>query len=133
MEELIILCEMNNINLSAEHIQEKENVEADALSRVSDWADWELNQQIFEVLQSHWGSFGMDLFASSTNKKIPSYFSWKPDPEALGLDAMTQRWEGNVYAYPPYSMILKVLQKLRMEKGCDSLTLIAPCWTGWTW
>ena len=40
--------------------------------------------------------------------------SWKPDPQACAVDALSVSWKDiYFYAFPPFSMILKVLQKIQ--------------------
>ena len=54
------------------------------------------------------------------------FFSPFRDPLAAGTDAFLQCWDGlQAYAFPPWSILLKVLAKLRVSPGLE-LTLIAP-------
>ena len=64
----------------------------------------------------------MDLFASRACHQIPSYLSWKADPQSLGADAFQQNWKhrGLLYAFPPFSIIEKVLLKVKTEGECNS-------------
>ena len=56
----------------------------------------------------------VDLFTNSMDRRLPVYFVPHQDPLALGVDAMLQSWEDlDVYAFPPFAMIRKVLNKLR--------------------
>ena len=53
-------------------------------------------------------------------------FSPFHDPSSIGMDALLQNWDGyQVYAFPPWSMILLVLKKLRSSSGV-LMTLVAP-------
>lgn len=47
------------------------------------------NQKIEERL----GPFSIDLFASRTNHQLPVYCSWKPDPMAFTVDALSITWK----------------------------------------
>ena len=41
----------------------------------------------------------IDLFASRLANQLPSYYSWKPDPNSLGTDALQQKWYPKVYMH----------------------------------
>ena len=77
-------CLEREISIHAKHIPEIYNTVADAESRMQlDLSDWRLKPSIFAVLQQTWGSFDVDLFAARpTNKKLPRFYSFQPDPEA---------------------------------------------------
>ena len=69
----------------------------------------------------------VDLFASNVNHQFDSYYSYKPDAEASGVDAVTANWSSlRFYTFPPFSVILKVLKKIRTEKAEG--ILVVPCW-----
>ena len=79
-----------NITIHAEHLPGKQNVQADWESRhVMDSSNWRLHREIFLKLQESFGPFTVDLFASQTNAQLPVYCSWKPDPAALTVDALS--------------------------------------------
>ena len=60
-------------------------------------------------------------------------FSPFRDPLAAGTDAFLQCWDGlQAYAFPPWSILPKVLAKLRVSPGLE-LTLIAPYWPQRPW
>ena len=43
--------------------------------------------------------------------------AWKPDPHSLAADAMQQEWNQEIlYAFPPFSLIQRVLCKIAKEK-----------------
>ena len=44
----------------------------------------------------------MDLFASRLTAQLPQYVSWRPDPAAFHIDALTLHWKSLMgYAPPP--------------------------------
>ena len=51
--------------------------------------EWALKEKVFALLKHTYGLPGIDLFASSTNAKMPVYISWLPDPNAFAVDAFT--------------------------------------------
>ena len=58
--------------------------------------------------------FDNDLFASRLCHQLPQYIVWYPDPYSQRTDAMTQNWNvGHPYAFPPFSMISRVLLKIK--------------------
>ena len=78
------------------------------------------------------GDVEIDLFASRLNKKCEAYVSWKPDPGAKYIDAFSLSWKDlDFYAFPPFSMILRSVGKIRREKACG--ILIVPLWPTQAW
>jgi len=87
-------CLERRITLRAEHIPGCLNTIADRESRATlDTSDWHLNQNFFQTLMDRLGQCTIDLFASRTNHQLSRFFSYKPDPEAEAIDALTQPWE----------------------------------------
>ena len=69
----------------------------------------------------------MDLFASRLTTQLTQYCSWQPDPGSAFLDAFSIGWsEFNIYAFPPFSLIPRCLQKIQQDKGKG--ILIVPVW-----
>ena len=55
----------------------------------------------------------IDLFASRTNKQLTPFVSYKPDPEAIAVNAFNLSWKPySFYAFPPFCLISRVLQKI---------------------
>ena len=74
----------------------------------------------------------MDLFATRLNAKCDQYISWHPDPGALATDAFSFSWSDCFYyAFSPFSLIPRVLAKVRQDQAC--ILLIAPVWTTQVW
>ena len=122
-----------NIWLSCYHLPGKANLKADLLSRkFNESTEWMLNQNVFHKITSLWGKPGIDLFASRLNKQTTPFVSWRPDPDALFIDAFSFSWHNYFfYAFPPFSLIGRVLQKIRQEKAQG--ILIFPLWTTQAW
>ncbi|CAG7820539.1 unnamed protein product [Allacma fusca] len=122
-------CEFRSIHVFASYIPSKENCEADAASRNTDWeTEWQLNPTIFQqILQKVSTSCRVDLFASMLNAQFDCYVSWKPDPFAWKVDAFTFSWESiKFYAFPPISLIPRVLQKIVNDKAEGLLISTSP-------
>jgi hypothetical protein len=108
-----------------------QNVTADRKSRVfEDETEWILNNKIF----SEFVEFDpeVDLFASRLNTQLSRYVSWKPDPEAEAVDALSLHWADiKFYAFPPFCLIGKCLQKV-VEDEAEGI-LIIPKWPTQAW
>ncbi|KAK3092616.1 hypothetical protein FSP39_005025 [Pinctada imbricata] len=126
-------CLERNIWVSAAHIPGSENVIADKCSRVfNDQTEWMLDIKIFDKISKLWGPFQIDMFASRLNKQMPKYVSWKPDPEAQYVDAFSFCWKQiYFYAFPPFSVISRVVQKIQEEKAEG--VMVVPIWPTQTW
>ena len=74
----------------------------------------------------------IDLFASTLTFQLPKYCSRVQDPQAWAIDAMSFPWSGLcLYAFPPFSLLLRVLQKVAQDEA--DLLLIAPHWPQRPW
>ena len=70
----------------------------------------------------------IDLFASRLSNQLPSYYSWNPDPKSPSTGALQQKWyHKSRYAFPPFPLIHKVLEKVEEEK-VPSLIIATPTW-----
>lgn len=126
-------CEKRNIWLFASYINTKENKEADEESRrFNPDTECELYQGAFERISNAFGSPEIDLFASRANAKCQIYVSWKRDPDAITIDAFTINWNGKFfYAFPPFSLLLKCLQKVTEDSATG--ILVFPFWPSQAW
>ena len=89
---------------------------------------------MFNRIAQKWGMPVIDLFASRDNNQVERFLTWRPDPLAVGTDAMQWNWDKEhlVYAFPHVSMIWKVLQKLKKHRR-TTMILIAPAWITRHW
>ena len=111
--EVWLWCVLHNVWLSITHVPGKVNRSADFQSRnFNDRTEWELNPSVFQGIITIFGEPKIDLFASYLNAKVQQYYSWKPDPGAMHIDAFTVSWHGCLaYCFPPFSLLGKCLQK----------------------
>ena len=80
--------------------------------------EWSMHKVKVALMFEHWPTPHVDLFASEMNHKLPVFFSARPSPTSSGLNALTQNWEHLYgYAFPPFSFILRVLNKLRLQSS----------------
>ena len=123
-----------NITLSVEFLPGRLNTIADEQSRLVENldAEWMIQPSIFNQICNIFGKPDVDLFASRINAQLPRYVSGRPDPHAVAIDAFHMQWHDiQTYAFPPFSVIPHLLQKVR----CDNarLLLIAPIWPTQAW
>ena len=76
-----------------------------------------LQREAFHGLSKLWGPIETDLFASRLNKQVDDSISWKPDPEARAVDAFFIVWDKHFYAFPPFALIDRCLQKITQEEA----------------
>ena len=127
-------CIENNIWISAAHIPGKDNVAADQESRKQNLdAEWKLNVDFLNsALQFLHFVPDIDLFASRINFQFKKYISFKADPEAYAVDAFTFSWSNlNFYAFPPFSVILKTLTKVKRDRAEG--VVVVPDWPTQVW
>ena len=120
--------------VSAAHIPGRLNYEADEASMVfNDQTEWTLQEEIFIAICAKFGMSSIELFASRLNHKVLRYCSWEPDPQATYIDSFMYDWgqENLCYAFPPFSVIHMVIQK--MIQDAAKLILIVPAWYTQLW
>jgi len=110
----------------------KENVKVDKASRVlNDETEWQLDRKIFKRICKVFGKPEID-FASRLNRQVKTYCAWHPDPQAWHIDAFTLNWQtSKFYAFPPFSILPMVLQKLIQDKAQG--ILVVTYWTSQPW
>lgn len=119
-------CEARNIFIFASYIRSQNNVEADSESRrtLAQETEWQLSDTAFGKIVSSFGSPDIDLFASRANRKCHKYISWLGDSECASVDAFKGDWKTYFfYTFPPFPLILRVLQKKLSGIELEALSL----------
>ena len=110
-EQISIICRNKQISLSVQWIPRRENSDADAASRMIDTDSWKVHPSLFCLLDSNWGSFTIDRFASEQNAQLPRFNSRFAAPSSLAIDAFTQNWAGeNNWVVPPPKLVPRVVR-----------------------
>ena len=123
------LCALHKIMLSASYIPGVSNIEADFLSRASSH-EYFLSQSLFDSLIKYWKiNPEIDLFASSSNNKLPKFASLTVDDSASFHNAFSFSWKGFIYLFPPICLLNRVVDKF-IRDDVDMALLITPLWAG---
>ena len=109
-------CIQKGIWLTATHLPGSTNTVADSESRsfVKQDTEWMLNPSSLKFALDILGfQPNIDLFASRLNHQLSQNCSYRPDPEALYIDACSISWScHNFYCFPLFSCILTAIQKI---------------------
>ena len=74
----------------------------------------------------------VDCFASRLNHKLPKYISHYCDPMSSWVDAFSVTWTDNVYLFPPFPLVSRVLAKF-VSDDTDHGLLVCPYWPSQPW
>ena len=110
------------------------NSRADKLSRIqhSDHSYF-LTQECFEdISETLFFPLKIDCFASRNNYKVNNFISRYCDPLSSWVDAFATVWTDNVYLFPPYPIINRVISKFKSDNTGHGL-LICPYWPSQSW
>ena len=126
-------CEDRDLWIFASYIRSKENCAADQESRRLEMeTEFSLAKYAFNKIKYNFDEPNIDLFASRINKKCRKYISWHKDPYSIAVDAFTLSWKKYFfYAFPPFSIILKTLEKIRHERSRG--IVVVPYWPEQSW
>ena len=128
-------AEDHAVQIIPQFVKGSSNVLADCLSRRDQVisTEWTLHQDICSRLWRTWSYPTVDLFATRLNFRLPNFVSPFRDPMAIATDAFLYNWDcQDLYAFPPFPLIRKVLNKLRTAHRA-TLILIAPFWPQREW
>lgn len=126
--EIFSICISKSIYLEMEWIPRSENSLADYYSKIGeDFDDWGLSLSLFDMIQSRFGIFSIDWFASEHNTKVERFFSRYWNTACLGVDAFTVSWafEHGLFV-PPISLVTRVLRKMMIDHAKG--VLVIPLW-----
>ena len=127
-------CIQRHIWISAAHLPGSLNTVADTESRCkNNNLEWMINPDILQhALKQLSFKPEIDLFASRINKQFPVYASYRPDPNAMAIDAFTIQWTDlKLYAFPPFSVIPLVIHKICQDQAQG--IIVIPEWTTQYW
>ena len=124
----------HDIWLSVAHVPGAHNVEADRESRrFHKETEWQLQPSVYQQVVAHFKyTVNIDLMASRTNCKVPQFMSWRPEPNAIAVDAFAADWRSlNFWCFPPFSIILRTIGKIRQDQATE--LLVVPFWPTQPW
>ena len=125
--EIFDFCLKNLIRLEVDWIPHSLNDQADYISKLIVVDDWCLSEVFFETINTEWGPFTIDCFATYYNTKLPCFFSRFWNPGALAVDAFAQDWSAeNALLVPLLTLIPSVLSSLQSCHGTG--VLVFPWW-----
>ena len=127
-------CIQRHIWISAAHLPGSLNTVADTESRCkNNNLEWMINPDILQhALKQLSFKPEIDLFASRINKQFPVYASYRPDPNAMAIDAFTIQWTDlKLHAFPPFSVIPLVIHKICQDQAQG--IIVIPEWTTQYW
>lgn len=97
------VCEAQSMSIEACHLPGTSNVVADKESRaVADAGDWLLDRRVckalFDILKCD-----VDLFSLAWYAQLTAFVSWRPQPNAMAVNAFSLIWADFVgYLFPHF-------------------------------
>ena len=124
---LFQICLQHLISLEVKWLPREANHPADTISKIVDFDDYTINDQVFGELDIKWGPHTVDRFACFYNTKLPRFNSRFYQIGTEGVDAFTQDWGyANNWLFPPTVLLPRAIRHLQ---ACQAeATLIIPFW-----
>ena len=132
--ELWEYCIQRRLVVKASHLSGTLNTRADRLSRMGHRDhSYYLTQYYFDRISERLPfTLTVDCFASRLNFKLPKFISHYCDPLSSWVDAFSVAWTDNVYLFPPFPLVGRVLSKF-VSDGTDHGLLVCPYWPSQPW
>ena len=125
--EIFQKCMLNGITFDVNWIPRDFNNVADGISKIIDYDDYTINDDIFAFLDESWGPNTIDSFACHYNKKLALFNSKFFQPGTTGVSAFSQDWVfANNWLCPPTYLTVRVVNHFKICRA--SGTLIVPLW-----
>jgi ribonuclease HI len=125
--DIFSLCIRNRMSLDIEWVPRDENSIADSFSKLFDFDDWSVSENIFQFFNAKWGPYDIDIFADYNNFKVEKFYSKFWCPNTSGVDAFAFDWSSmNCWLVPPINLVIRTIQHMKLCKCLG--TLIVPRW-----
>ena len=103
---------LKNVWLFPVYVSTKHNLADEPSRKIHSQGEWMLARTIFSKALTFNITPKIDLFASRLNNQLPTYVSYKPDPNAYAVDAFSLDWSKlQFYAFPPFSCVSQCVHK----------------------
>ena len=117
-------CAEHSIRLEVQWIPRTENEKADYISRLIDFDDWQISQDLFLSLEELWVPHTGQCFANYYTAKLPRFFSRFWNPGASGIDFFAQELSSeNCLVVPLVSLVARVIHYLSLQKAMATLVV----------
>ncbi|XP_068750806.1 uncharacterized protein [Montipora capricornis] len=127
--EVIQLSKTFNILVCPVWVPREQNQIADYLSKISDGNDWSAHPNIFQWLDTMWGPFTFDRFATSYSTKCLRFNSCFWNPHCEGVDSYAINWAGeNNSVVPPPNQIIRAWKHYQICRARG--VMVVPLWRG---
>ena len=124
---VFLFTSQHQIQLDLNWIPRDQNSQADCVSRIVDFDDYSVHDEVFFHLDDLWGPHSVDRFACTYNAKLPRFNSRFLQPGTEAVDAFSQDWSSeNNWLVPSTILISRSLTHMRVCKALE--TLILPMW-----
>ena len=101
---------------------------ADSVSKFRDTDDWGISKKGFRILEAVFKlKFSCDVFASSTNAKVPKFYSKVASPGSYGVNAFMMDWTKDIcFVCPPVKEIIDTFRYIQNVPTVG--VLVVPFW-----
>ena len=124
---IFLVTSQRQIRLNISWLPRDQNSQADFLSKIVDFDDYFLHDEVFFNLDNLWGPHSVDRFACSYNAKLPRFNSRFVQDGPRAVDAFTRDWSPeNNWLVPPISLVSRALRHMGDCKAVG--TLVVPLW-----
>ena len=119
--EIFQKCMLNGITIDVNWIPRDFNSVAGEISKIIDYNDYTINDDIFAFSHKSLGPHTVDHFACHYNKKLPLFNSKFFQPGTRGVNAFSQDWAfANNWLCPPTYLTVRVVNHLKVCRAAGA-------------
>ena len=122
---IVKICYEHSTHFDIEWVPRDCNIRADFISKLLDFDDCQVTEDVSKDLSSFWGPYTVDCFVTYYNREVIRYFSIFWNPDTSGIDAFMQSCKvENSWLVPPVYLLPRTLVYMYNQGAKGTLSFL---------